>query len=385
MGFAASQQAEILWVERPRQLEELVGRLRSGPRLAVDLEADSLYRYRERICLIQICFSQGSAIIDPLVLQDLEPLRPILDDPSLEKVFHGADYDLRLLKTVGFTPRGVFDTMVAAQCLGARRLGLSDLLEERLGIRLEKRFQRADWSKRPLPLPMLEYALLDTCHLLALRDSLAGELEALGRMEWAKAHFLELESIGPLRREPPNALKTRGAKDLDNRSRAVLQTLLEWREEQAKAKDVPVFKILQTETLVSLARARPLDQKAMLGVPGITQKALKAWGEGLLKAVQEGLERPPICCLDAPRASQQNPPGSRKRFLALKQIRDRTARQEGVHPGILCPNSLLLTLAACPPQDLHCRMGELLRPWQKKMLGDRFLEALAGSGSKGSG
>lgn len=358
------------------QLEELAFRLRSEPRVAVDLEADSLYRYRERICLIQISSSQGSALIDSLVLKDLSPLKPILEDSCLEKVFHGADYDMRLLKGAGFNPRGIFDTKLAAECLGIKRLGLSDLLEERLGIRLEKKFQRADWSKRPLPGPMVQYAVGDTCHLLALRDSLAQELEALGRMDWARAHFLELESIEPLRREPPSALKTRGARDLDGQSLGVLQALLEWREEEARRKDLPVFKILQTDTLVSLAREKPLDHKAMLGIPGITKKVLELWGESLLKLIQEALEKAPLPSWNTPR-SPQNPPGTRKRFLALKQVRDHLAEKEGLQPGVLCPNSLLRTLAVSQPQDFQSKMKQLLRPWQLKLLGDRFSEAFS--------
>lgn len=375
--FSPSQ-GEIVWVEDPTRLEELAFRLRKEPRVAVDLEADSLYRYRERICLLQISSPRESALIDSLALGDLSPLKPVLEDPALEKVFHGADYDLRLLKGAGFNPRGIFDTKVAAQCLGLKGLGLSDLLEERLGVRLEKRFQRADWSRRPLPEPMLQYAVGDTCHLLALRDSLARELEALGRMEWAKARFLELENIGPLRREPPSALKTRGARDLDWQSLGVLQALLEWREEEARRKDVPVFKILQTETLVSLARQRPLDSKAMLSVSGITRKVFQIWGESLLKVVQEALQKPPLLSRNTTKNSP-NPPGSRKRFLALKQIRDRVAHKEGLDPGVLCSNSLLRTLAVCQPRQLQNKLQELLRPWQLELLGERFLEALKGA------
>lgn len=372
---------EILWVDHPTQLKELAERLRVESRLAVDLEADSLYRYRERICLLQICSSRESALIDSLALPDLRPLRPVLENPCVEKVFHGADYDLRLLKGAGLAPRGIFDTMVAAQCLGAKRLGLSDLLEERLGIRLDKRFQKADWSKRPLPESMVEYAVEDTSHLLALRDSLGMELEALGRLQWAKAHFLDLEKIEPLRREPLSALKTKGARELDGQSRGVLQALLEWREEEARCRDVPVFKVLRTETLVSLAREKPLDLQSLLRIPGITKRVLEMWGEGLLRAVQEGLKRAPIS-FSGPPGAAHNPPGSRKRFLALKEIRDGAAHREGLHPGVLCPNSLLQALALCQPRDLERRMEELLRPWQRSLLGERFREVLSREGRK---
>ncbi len=372
---------EILWVEDPIALEELVGRLAREARLAVDLEADSLYRYRERICLVQVCSAREVALIDPLALGDLKALRPLLEDPNLEKVFHGADYDMRLLKGAGFKPRGIFDTMVAARCVGAKRLGLSDLLEERLGIRLEKRFQRADWSRRPLPAPMLDYAVRDSCYLLALRDSLASELQTLGRMELARAHFLALEKIEPLRRNPPNAMKIPGARKLDHRSLAALQALLEWREQQAREKDVPVFKILPSETLLALAREKPSDLKSLLGIPGITKKVAELWAEGLLRALQEGLKRDPFVVLEPPKASQ-NPPGSRNRFMALKQIRDQRAKEEGLDPGILCPNSLLKALASSEPRHLNQTWEELLTAWQQRLLGEKFQQVLSGSTHK---
>ena len=376
---------QFLWVDEPAQLQELASRLSTESRVAVDLEADSLYRYRERICLVQLCSSGVTALVDTLALGDLQPLRPMLEDASKEKVFHGADYDLRLLKAVaGINPRGVFDTMVAAQCLGVRQLGLSDLLEARLGVRLEKKFQRADWGKRPLPQAMVQYAVEDTCYLLALRDSLACELEARGRMEWARGHFLNLEKIEPLRREPPDALRTHGARQLDDQGRAVLQALLEWREEEARRRDAPVFKILSTETLVLLAKERPRNLQAMLKTSGITRKVLNLWGEALARAIEEGLRRPPIPLPRVP-SYRQNPPGSRRRLLALKEIRDQKANQEGLPPGLLCPNSVLQALAITPPGEIQRRMEELLRPWQLGLLGSAFVQALLGGGRKDRG
>lgn len=382
LELPSAQGSQVLWVEDPGALHELSSRLSRASRVAVDLEADSLYRYRERICLVQLCSFRETALVDALALPDLEPLRPVLEDPSIEKVFHGADYDVRLLKGMaGIHPRGIFDTMVAAQCLGAQRVGLSDLLEVRLGIRLQKKFQRADWGKRPLPEPMITYAVKDTCHLLALRDSLATELEALGRMEWARGQFLTLEGIEPLRREPPDALRTHGARELDDQGRAVLQALLEWREEEARRRDVPVFKVLRTETLVLLARERPLDPDRMLQTSGITRKIFKIWGAGVAQAIQEGLKRPPMP-LPRPHRPRPNPPGSRKRFLALKEIRDQRARQEGLAPGILCPNSTLQALAGATSQEVDQRLGELLRPWQRALLEDLFRRALGGHSRK---
>lgn len=374
----------ILWVDSREGLEEVARGLSRASRVAVDLEADSLYRYKERICLLQLCSDQTVVLVDALALEDLGPLRSILEDPHTEKIFHGADYDLRLLKAeAGIQPRGIFDTMVAAQCLGADRLGLSDLLETRLGVRLRKGFQRADWGKRPLPESMVLYAVEDTCYLLALREALARELEAAGRMDWAAAKFMALEAIEPLRRQPPSALRIPGARDLDDRGRAVLQCLLEWREKEAQRRDVPVFKVMGNETLLLLARQRPMDPSSLAGTSGITSNMMRSWGPGLLEAIREGMARKPMAWPE-PRRSKPNPPGSKRRFLALKEIRDRKAAQESVAPGVLCPNSSLRALARAEAHELEERLRELLKPWQHQLLGEAFRQILERPAAKPS-
>ena len=120
--------------------------------VALDLEADSLHSYREQICLVQVSTPAGNAILDPLAAPEVLPgLAPLLADPAVRTILHGGDYDVRLLKREqGIEVRNLFDTMIAAQFTGRERFGLAALLEEHFGVRLDKRHQRADWSRRPL-------------------------------------------------------------------------------------------------------------------------------------------------------------------------------------------------------------------------------------------
>ncbi len=114
-------------------------------------------------------------MVDPLAVTSLAPLAAALADPEVEIVFHDADYDLRLLDLeYGFGINNLFDTRIAAQLLNEPGVGLAALLEKYLGVKLDKRYQRADWSARPLSPEMLEYAAADTHHLPTLRDLLRG-------------------------------------------------------------------------------------------------------------------------------------------------------------------------------------------------------------------
>src|SRR6185295_19621316 len=172
-------------------------------------------------------------------VESLAPLSLVLADPEVEIVFHDADYDLRLLdREYGFRATGVFDTRIAAQLLNEPGVGLAALLEKYLGVRLDKRFQRADWSARPLSAPMLTYAASDTRHLPELRDILKAQLEAKGRLGWAMEEFALLDDIrGTQTDAEPGYLRIKGAKTLKGRQLAVLQELFAWRDGVAQRSD----------------------------------------------------------------------------------------------------------------------------------------------------
>src|SRR5688572_24583666 len=146
-------------IDTSSALRDLALRLRHEPLVAVDTESNSLYAYHERVCLIQMSTRKQDWLIDPLALDDLTPLADFFADPHIEKVFHAAEYDIMCMKRdFGFTFKNLFDTMYAARILGLKSVGLGSLLETHFGIRVDKRYQRADWSLRPIPPDQLHYA-----------------------------------------------------------------------------------------------------------------------------------------------------------------------------------------------------------------------------------
>ncbi|HUM63014.1 MAG TPA: ribonuclease D, partial [Anaerolineaceae bacterium] len=140
------------------------------PLLAIDTESNSLYAYRERVCLVQVSTPQTDYLVDPLALTDLSALGSLFADSRRQKIFHAAEYDILCLKRdYNFTFNNIFDTMIAARILSYPQVGLGNLLSAWFGIELEKKYQRADWGKRPLPQAMLDYARMDTHYLFDLR------------------------------------------------------------------------------------------------------------------------------------------------------------------------------------------------------------------------
>src|SRR6202012_4752080 len=149
----------------------------------LDTEADNMYHYRVRVCLLQFNIDGEVFLVDVLGRIELKPLWALLAQKHL--VMHGSDFDLRLLHDLcGFRAKSLFDTMLAAQLLGRQRIGLAPLLEDHFGVQLDKNGQKANWSKRPITPKLLDYAALDVWHLFELRDLLSRDLSKLGRLQW---------------------------------------------------------------------------------------------------------------------------------------------------------------------------------------------------------
>jgi ribonuclease D len=369
------------YITRFHQLEEVVSALRREPLVAVDTEAASFHRYRDRICLVQLASVAHGAIVDPLALNDLAPLGALLADRSVEKVFHDADYDLRILdRDYGFHATALFDTRIAAQLAGEPAVGLAALLQKYMGITLTKEHQRADWSQRPLPPDMLAYAAADTRHLPALRHGLRERLQAMGRLEWAEEEFGHLEAL----RWTGNAdgadayLRVKGARALTGRQLAALRELYRWREELAARQDRATFRIVDNEVLLAVSRALPDSAPALAATPGVPSAHVRRHGADLLAGVQRALALDPDALPRIERAPRQpRDPAFDARLERLKAARNRVAAELGLDPGVLCGRPTLEAVARARPTDRAglARVGELRR-WQAAVLGDALLAAL---------
>ena len=361
-------------------LEALFARLRPAPLLAVDTEAASFHRYTDRVYLLQVSSRDETAVVDPLAVQSLAPLADVLADPAIEIVFHDADYDLRLLdREYGYRANSIFDTRVAAQLLNEPGVGLAALLEKYLGVKLDKRFQRADWSARPLSAEMLAYAASDTRYLPSLRDLLKAQLEARGRLAWAEEEFALLDHI---RWSPPDGdpayLRLKGAKALKGRELAILRELYEWREGVAQRADRATFRILNNEPMLLMARQPPADLVALKAIPGIGGEQAERRGRAILEAVKRGQDVPDR---DLPRI-ERGPrraydPAFEARLERLKAVRNQSAVRLDLAPGVLCPNGTLEAVARSNPISLvELAAVPELRRWQLDEVGTELLAAV---------
>ncbi|MBN1283576.1 MAG: ribonuclease D [Proteobacteria bacterium] len=305
--------------------------------VAVDLEcASGLHHYAKRVCLIQMASRDRAFVVDPLAGLDLAPLKAILEDPAVEIVMHDADFDMRSLdRDFGVRPRNIFDTLIAARLCGHRQFGLSSMLEHYFGVMGSKRFQRADWTIRPLPADMLDYAAGDVAHLVELRDLLEAELVRLGRIDWALAKFAERELIRHEPDERPAFARIKRAKErCDGRALAVLDELARARDEIARRLDLSLFRVISDDNLVELANRPPSDASDLARRRGMHPYLRGRGAAEIMAAVKRGLARPRLSWPRAPRHGRRAL-HSADLMDAIKSWRAKVAAEHGVEPDLI--------------------------------------------------
>ncbi len=368
-------------IDHPGSIGLLQQALSSCKRIAVDTESNSLHAYQERVCLIQISTPSQDYLLDPIKLgdrADLSFLGDVFANPRIEKVFHAAEYDvLTLRRDFDFRFANLFDTMIAARILGWEKVGLASALEERFGVKADKRHQRANWGKRPLDREMIQYAQVDTHYLLSLRDEIAAQLAAGGYLDEAREMFDEVAQSQWSENgdDTPGFWRMNGVKDLIPQQVAVLESLVEFREAQARKRDLPVFKILSDKVLVQLATDQPTNLHSLETVQGMTRGLISRYADGILAAVKTGQHAPPPT---RPHNRILVDDASQQRFEVLHTWRKERAAKRGVSSEVIMPKDTLWKLAhAVPTSYLHLQSSGIMGPWRLKTYGQELLDVLA--------
>lgn len=372
--------AQTIYIDSADAAKAFADSIAATRAIAVDTEGASFHRYVDRIYLLQLSTENRHAIIDPLRVDPPDDLKALFHSNDVEVVFHDADYDLRLLhQDYGWRVTRIFDTRVAAQLLGIKAFGLAALLESHFGVKLDKSHQRADWSMRPLPRDMLDYAAQDTRHLLALRDALRAQLERKGRWSWAEEEFKRLEGTKWETEDAGTAfLRLKGARDLTRRELALLRELVAWRDGVAKLQDRSTFRVAGNEVLFDLARRAPTTLETVRATKGLSRSIAEREGPAILSAIQRGLDVPDAELPRFPRAPRwDRDPDFEDRVSRLKSVRDRVAAELELDPGVLCPRERLEGIARRKPA-LVAALEEVpdIRRWQVELLGEAFVDAL---------
>jgi ribonuclease D len=368
------------FIESDAELKSVCSDLLKEKIISVDLEADSMHCFKEKICLIQIASAKQAFLVDPFEIKKMSPFIALLENDRIIKVFHGADFDIRSLdRDYQARVNNLFDTEIACRFLGIKERGLAALLKKNFDVDVDKKFQKADWGKRPFKLDMVEYSVGDVAYLTRLHDIIHQKLATNGRLLWAQEEF-ELQTR--VRYENNHALplfkKFKGAGKMDNRSLAVLENLLQVRVSIAQQKDQPLFKIFSSSSLMTLAQSKPLAIDHILKIRALSPKQADMYGHLCVKAIVKAME---MKHQDLPSYPKTRRPKKdvkvQERIERLKKMREKLSDSIGIEPGFLLNNAMIGSIAFENPATREDLLKiDHVRHWQVEALGENILSTL---------
>jgi ribonuclease D len=359
------------WVENDQQLEALVTELLPEPAYALDTEFHRERTYFPKVALVQIAWSNGIALIDPLAV-DLLPLSAVLLGDGL-CVLHAAQQDLEVLaRSAGTVPRRMYDTQIAASFLGHATPSLSNLVQAELGLKLPKGDRLTDWLKRPLTDDQMSYAASDVAHLLEIYRRQTDELTTVGRLAWVEGECenLRLRPTGP--NEPEHAwLRLKEARSLRGKARNVARAVAAWREARAAEIDQPVRFVLPDLAILGISQRAPSTLADLRATRGVEDRHGKGpLGESLLVAIRTGATD-----TSAPAVERDENDLERSLRPAVTLVSawvSQLARDERIDTAILATRSDIVALLA---GDVDAR---LMHGWRAELVGDNIRRLVQG-------
>ncbi|MBC2606978.1 ribonuclease D [Pelagicoccus albus] len=355
----------FIYVDKQTDLERLCDHLEGETEVALDSEADNLHHFETKLCLLQLRFDETIYLLDVTADLDLERFWKILS--GLHLIMHGSDFDLRLFEEFcGFEAKSLFDSMLASQLLGIKRIGLAALLEENFGVRIPKDSQKSDWSQRPLTPKMLKYAATDVLYLHELRDKLMARIRELSREEWLNqrcANQIRIAKSG-FPRNDENSWRISRSDRLDERGQAAVYELWHWRQNLAKRLDRPPFKVLGNDYIIALAEGVSEGNWEFV-FEGLPQGIQRRARQGLKDALKLGASRDVSTLPQRPPRPERRAPLSQQeldRQDAIKSFRDKLSTTLSIDPTLIATRSQVAQVAR-DPSDLDGFLN-----WQKELL-----------------
>ncbi|MBI9049934.1 MAG: HRDC domain-containing protein [Anaerolineaceae bacterium] len=365
------------WVDTPDALVKAVKDFQSESILGIDTESNSLYVYKEQVCLIQISTPENDYLIDPLAIKDLSPLAPIFASREIEKVFHAAEYDVICLKRdFKFEINNIFDTMLAARILGHKNTGLGSILEEKYAIIADKKYQRANWGKRPVNNDMLKYAQMDSHFLIEIRAQFHQELTEHNRMAIAQEDFSRLSNI-----EPPNAAsyeqdawKIASGQSYQNKQISVLMALCKYRDKLAHDRNVPLFKIFPNHFIQTLVENMPVNREDFYSMGYSPIKRVEGYMQPILSIIIEAKQNKNNYHVQHNHRPEWD---FFKRLDAMRAWRKQKAIELKVMSDIILPKDVLMEITHQNPDTLD-QLASIMQeiPWRYENFGEQILTVI---------
>lgn len=290
----------LTWITERAHLTSLVDALSKAPWIALDTEANSMFVYQERTCLIQINAGGQLFLIDPIaidpdrpVAETMAPLKPFLENPLIPVYLHGGEYDVGILKRdYNITLTGVWDSQQAASLLGQPKTGYGAMVELLCGVKLAKDYTQYDWGTRPLDPLAIQYAIDDVVYLPKICEQLREQVRAADlEDEIGIANRAVEDTAWSGGFDPSGMWRIKGIREIANKDLGLLFALYTWRDRIAKTANKPPGRILNNEVLLALTRNAPTNYQ-LLKRMGLKGWFLSAYGEALIEEIRHAQSNP---------------------------------------------------------------------------------------------
>ncbi|HVR75713.1 MAG TPA: ribonuclease D [Planctomycetota bacterium] len=370
-------------IRNPSALLEIVAAARGFGSVAIDTEFIREKTYRPQLCLVQIATRDVVCTLDPFLFDDLSPLIDLVLDPDVEKVLHSGEQDMEIFFTLRRkAPRNIFDTQVAAALLGlGESISYARLVEDVLGVKLQKIETFTDWAQRPLTQRQVEYALDDVRYLYKLRDALEAEVKGLGRADWLVEELKFYEEASTYVKDAAILYKkVKGAARLEARELGLLRELAAWREEEAERVDMPRGRVILDESLVELARRAPASLEAVGAVRGVHPQLVRRSGEEIIRRVARGLKLSPAA-LPPPIERRASDEELSLVVDLLEVVLRSRAAENRIAPAYVATRKDLAELARRELRGGGPEDGEplpILSGWRRRIAGEALVALLEG-------
>ncbi len=325
---------------------------------AVDVEADAMHHFRSRLCWVQVGTETEIFLFDTLIAEvQINALAAHFADPAKTKFFHAAMGDLQYLAEVGIRVKGLFDTHRAATLLGWPKVGLADLVLEKLGKQLAKEHQQSDFSLRPFPPELRAYIADDVRYLVEVGRSVR---EACVTADILEEVELDCARIADEAAERPDVngpyrfkLPTQNMSNEQQRlSYALAQWLHRLRLQLAEAEDIPMGRMLSNTAIVTIATKLPKAIRELGRLEGVRGAFTRQYGEQVLQQIVTFSEQSAKGELPFQPETKERDPKKRRRSEALTEWRKQAATKRKVTPSVVLPNALIEDVATLNPGEV---------------------------------
>ncbi len=366
---------EFEWVDTDQRLAELCEQWQQQSVIALDTEFIRTRTFFPKIGLLQIADNQGVYLVDPLEIEDTQPLKTVWQNTNVIKVIHSCSEDLSVFEHyLSALPTPLFDTQIAAAFAGyGASIGYANLIHHIKDEVIPKEETRSDWLQRPLSQSQLNYAALDVVHLLEVYDMLTSQLSQKQRLPWVELECQQLldkiaqEELGQY------YLRVKSAWKLQSHQLAVLQQLCHWREQEVRQLDIPRNRLIKDATLLEMAQRLPENNKQLRRVRDIYPNFIEQYGAHCLQLIQQVLDDPSTYPqrLSSPLTLDQ-----RTLFKSLKEISVEIAESLNIPPEFLARKKDIEALVRSAQGSLIELPGSL-KGWRQDVIGQPLLNYLS--------